>query len=114
MTTAGFTDPYATAAMEDRCAPRIRLRIPASLRPSGDKGFSVEVKDLSLGGFSCEATTGMHQGHRCWLTLPGLSALQAEVVWNDGINVGCSFDNLINVAVLDALVARWGLVVHDS
>ena len=52
-------DRYAIAAQEDRCAPRTRLKIPASLRPSGDKGFATTVHDLSLGGFSCEALSKM-------------------------------------------------------
>lgn len=101
-------DPYMRAAQEDRCAPRIALKMPAMLRPSGAHGFQVVVTDLSLGGFSCEAVTGMRPGALCWLTLPGLSGLQAEVAWNDGVRVGCAFANLMNAAVLDNLVARYG------
>lgn len=100
------SDSYALAAQEDRCAPRLRLSMDASLRPSGQHGFSVVVRDLSLGGFACEAVTGMRSGHLCWLTLPGLAALQAEVVWNDGQMVGCAFANLLNQAVFDAIVAK--------
>lgn len=101
-------DPYMRAAQEDRCAPRIALKMPATLRPSGAQGFQVTVTDLSLGGFSCEAVTGMRTGALCWLTLPGLSGLQAEVAWNDGARVGCAFANLLNQAVLDNLIARYG------
>jgi PilZ domain len=108
MTLAAFsTDRYAVAAQEDRCAPRTKLQIPATLRPSGDKGFSTVVHDLSLGGFSCEAVTGMRPGALCWLTLPGLAALQAEVAWNNGAMVGCAFANLLNPAVHDAILARF-------
>lgn len=101
-------DPYMRAAQEDRCAPRVTLKMPATLRPSGAQGFQVVVTDLSLGGFSCEAVTGMRPGALCWITLPGLSGLQAEVAWNDGARVGCAFANLMNQAVLDNLVARYG------
>ncbi len=105
----GFkNDPYIRAAQEDRCAPRIALKLPATLRPSGATGFQVIVTDLSLAGFSCEAVTGMRPGALCWITLPGLSGLQAEVAWNDGARVGCAFANLMNQAVLDNLVARYG------
>jgi hypothetical protein len=97
---------YAIAAQEDRSAPRISLKIPATLRPSGQTGFSVVVRDLSLSGFACEAVTGMHVGTICWLTLPGLGGLQAEVMRNDGIVVGCAFANLLNPAVLDSVIAR--------
>lgn len=101
-------DRYAVAAQEDRCAPRTQLSIPASLRPSGDKGFATTVHDLSLGGFSCEALSRMRSGALCWLTLPGLAALQAEVIWNHDGMVGCAFANLLNPAVHDAIIARYG------
>lgn len=98
---------YEHAAQEDRSAPRIRLNIPATMRPSGSPGFKVIVKDLSLSGFACEALTGMKAGTRVWLTLPGLAALQAEIMWNDGTIVGCAFNNLLNPAVLENVLARF-------
>lgn len=101
------SDSYAVAAQEDRCAPRSRLSMEATLRPSGQSGFDVVVRDLSLGGFACEALTAMRSGHLCWLTLPGLGALQAQVVWNDGTMVGCAFENLLNQAVFDTIVAKY-------
>jgi hypothetical protein len=103
--TAG--DRYAYAAQEDRSAPRIRLSIPALLRQSGDRPLATVVKDLSLSGFSCEAVTGMRMGALCWLTLPGLAALPAEVMRNDQGLVGCAFTNLLNPAVHASIVARW-------
>jgi PilZ domain len=108
MTTAEIQDRYIVAAQEDRCAPRTRLQIPASLRPSGDKGFATTVHDLSLGGFSCEALSRMRSGALCWLTLPGLAALQAEVIWNHDGMVGCAFANLLNPAVFEKVVERYG------
>ncbi|MGB5078539.1 MAG: PilZ domain-containing protein [Sphingorhabdus sp.] len=98
---------YEDAAQEDRSAPRVKLHIPASMRPSGSPGFSVVVKDLSLSGVACEALTGMAAGTRIWLTLPGLSALQAKIVWNDGTMVGCEFDSLLNPAVHQSILARF-------
>jgi PilZ domain len=98
---------YEDAAQEDRSAPRVRLKIPAQMRPSGSPGFSVIIKDLSLSGVACEALTGMGTGTRVWLTLPGLNALQAKIVWNDGTMVGCEFDTLLNVAVMENILARF-------
>lgn len=100
-------DRYAVAAQEDRSAPRTRLAIAATLRPSGDRGFTTVVRDLSLSGFSCEAVTGMRPGALCWLTLPGLSALQAQVVWNNAGIVGCEFAFLLNPAVHEQLISRY-------
>ena len=98
---------YEDAVQEDRSAPRTRLNIPATMRPSGSPGFTVVIKDLSLSGVACEALTGMKSGTRVWLTLPGLSALQAEIMWNDGTMVGCAFTQLLNPAVLENILARF-------
>ncbi len=95
------------AALEDRSAPRVNLCIPSMLRPSGFKGFSVTVQNLSLSGFAAEACTGMKSGTRVWLTMPGMGPLQAEIAWNDGAMVGCAFTNLLNPAILDSILKRF-------
>lgn len=100
-------DSYELASQEDRCAPRTRVNIPATLRPSGAKGFHTQVHDLSLGGFSAVAVNRMHVGTVCWLTLPGLESLQAEVVWWQGAQVGCAFANLLSPIVHDNILARY-------
>ncbi len=100
-------DSYAIASQEDRSAPRTRISIPATLRPSGSKGFQTSVNDLSLSGFSAMAINRMHTGTVCWLTLPGLESLQAEVIWwNNGL-VGCAFNQLLSPIVHDNILARW-------
>jgi hypothetical protein len=98
---------YEDAAQEDRSAPRVRLDIPAQMRASGSSAFSVIIKDLSLSGVACEALTAMCAGTRVWLKLPGLAALQAKIVWNDGTMVGCEFDKLLNVAVMENVLERF-------
>ncbi len=94
--------------IEDRCAPRVAIRVPAMLRKTGTTGFSVIVRDLSIAGFSCEAVTSMPKGALCWLTLPGLAGLQSEVIWNDGATVGCAFANLLHPSVLDRILRQAG------
>ncbi|MDB5702048.1 MAG: PilZ protein [Sphingomonadales bacterium] len=102
-------DAYSIAAQEDRSAQRYPLAISAMLRPSGSSGFQTLVTDLSLSGFAVRAITQMHPGTLCWLTLPGLSGLQAEIVWNDGNTVGCAFATLLNQAVLNSIIDRQAL-----
>jgi hypothetical protein len=101
-------DAYSMAAQEDRCAPRNPLTIAATLRPSGATGFKTVVTDLSLSGFAAQSLTNLHSGTLCWLTLPGLGSLQAEVVWSDGNAIGCAFATLLNPAVLQSVVDRCG------
>jgi hypothetical protein len=93
---------------ERRDAPRRVLEINAKLRGSGSHAFSVVVTDLSLTGFGCDAVSGLHAGDICWLTLPGLSGLQAEVMWNNGSRIGCEFSSLLSRAVHDHVMKRWG------
>jgi hypothetical protein len=99
--------PYSTAAAEDRCVPRITLTIPATLRQSGARSISVTVNDISLAGFSCDVVTGMPPKSRCWLTLPGLAGLEAEVIWNNSSAIGCAFSALLHPAVLDSILTRF-------
>ncbi len=101
-----FPDRYRTAAQEDRCAPRTHLMIPASLRPSGSRAFETIIRNLSISGFSATSPTRLHHGAICWLTLPGLGALQAEVAWWDNSMVGCGFSNLMSPIILDDLLDR--------
>ena len=98
---------YLVAAQEDRGAPRTQLLIPASLRPSGSRGFQTEVRDLSLSGFSAQSINKMHPGTLCWLTITGLESLQAEVVWWNNQLVGCGFSKLLNPIVHDMIIARF-------
>lgn len=99
--------PYFAAAQEDRSAPRTRISIPATLRFSGARGIQTVVHDLSLSGFCAAAINRVHPGTVCWLTLPGLEALQAEVIWWDNSLTGCAFNQLLNPIVHDNILARW-------
>lgn len=107
MSIEGSGDRYAVMAQEDRSAPRTRISIPASLRPSGAKAIQTVVHDLSLSGFSAMAVSRMHVGTICWLTLPGLGSQQAEVVWWTNGVVGCAFRTLLSPIVLDNILAQW-------
>ena len=98
---------YEIAAQEDRCSPRHKLAIPASLRASGGRAFQTVVHDLSLSGFSATSINRLHPGSICWLTLPGLESLQGEVIWWEGNLVGCAFQTLLSPIVHDNILARY-------
>jgi hypothetical protein len=104
------SDPYRTTAPEDRSGPRPRLAIPATLRVSGGRAFQSVVQDLSISGFSAASINRMHQGQMCWLTLPGLEALQAEIVWWENCIVGCAFVELLSPIVHDNILQRYSNV----
>lgn len=98
---------YHTAAQEDRCSPRTRLIIPATLRASGGRAFQTNVQDLSISGFSASSINRMHDGQMCWLTLPGLESLQGQVVWWENCVVGVAFEELLSPIVHDNLLQRY-------
>jgi hypothetical protein len=107
---SAFAEPFVEQAygttIEDRCAPRLRTDIPALIRVAGGQKMPVAVRDIAIAGFSCEIVMGSRPGTICWLTLPGLAAQEAEIVWNSGHMVGCAFRTLLNRAVLDSVMAR--------
>jgi hypothetical protein len=106
-TLNGLGNRYAMAAQEDRSAPRNRVSIPASLRPSGSKGVQTVVNDLSLSGFSATSINRIHPGTIVWLTMPGFESMQASVVWwEDGL-VGCAFEKLLSPIIHDNILNRW-------
>ncbi|MDZ4308016.1 PilZ domain-containing protein [Allopontixanthobacter sp.] len=107
MVTEQTIQRYEVAAQEDRCGPRTRLRIPGQLRASGGRAFQTVVNDLSISGFSASAINRMHPGQLCWMTLPGLESLQAEVIWWDNSQVGCAFAELLSPIVHDNIVSKF-------
>lgn len=98
---------YHVAAQEDRCSPRTRLTIPATLRASGGRAFQTNVQDLSISGFSANSINRMHDGQMCWITLPGLESLQGQVVWWENCIVGVAFEELLSPIVHDNLLQRY-------
>ncbi len=99
--------PYAFMAEEDRCAPRHKVAIPAKMRFSGSNSFDTEVANISLAGFACDALLQAHPGTRCWLTLPGLAPLEAEVIHRSNVGLGCALRHMLNPAVLDRYISNY-------
>lgn len=100
------TASYGMAALEDRCAPREGLNIPISLRPAGALAFQTILLDLSISGFCANSLLPLEVGNRCWMSVPGMPALQAHVVWWDSGRVGCAFDKLISPIVHENIISR--------
>lgn len=68
--------------------------------------FDIDVVDLSPTGFRGETIYNLAIGARIFVTLPGLAALEAKVVWRDAAFVGCAFASPLHPAVFDHIVAR--------
>jgi hypothetical protein len=85
---------------ETRRAERLDVTFTASLREHGATKFTVKVIDLSITGFRCETSFSLRPETRVWLTIPGLSGLEAQVAWKDGFRYGCAFIQPLHNAVL--------------
>ncbi len=91
---------------ESRRADRFPLLIKAGLREPGSTKFSVDVRDLSVTGFRCETSFSLKVGARVWLTIPGLSPLEAQTMWQDRYVYGFAFTAPLHPAVLDHLAKQ--------
>lgn len=98
---------YAEASIEDRCAERTQVALPASLRSAGGRAFGTLVLDLSLAGFCARCPGRVEPGSQVWLTLPGLEPLQAEVIWWERGDLGAAFARLLSPAVHDSIIQRY-------
>lgn len=94
--------------LNQRQAERKTVRGTADLRRSGYNKVKVTLLDLSTNGFRIETFGGITVGSPVWITLPGLAAVEARVVWARGDQVGCEFINRLHPAVLEAVVRRAG------
>jgi PilZ domain len=93
---------------DTRRADRLDIDFPAMLREAGMSKFSVKVKDLSVTGFRCETSFTMTMGSTVWLTIPGLSGLEATVAWKDGFKYGFAFLAPLHVAIFDHVIRQFG------
>jgi PilZ domain len=93
---------------DTRRAERLDLEFPAMLREAGMTKFQVKVKDLSVTGFRCETSFTMNPGTPIWLTIPGLSGLEATVAWKDGFKYGFAFRAPLHVAIFEHVMRQFG------
>ena len=94
------------ASQHDRSALYRGLSIPAALRTGTDRPVQTLVRELSAISFAAEAINRLHPGTRCWLSLPGLAAKQAEVINWHGSVVTCRFTETLSPLILDSVVKQ--------
>lgn len=92
---------------DDRRAERKVMRVKAQLREFGAGKFDIDIIDLSITGFRIETAYQLQPGALVWLTVPGLAALEAQVMWRDAFRFGCAFTGPLHHAVFDHLVKRF-------
>lgn len=103
--SSSYQRPVSTG-QEGRRTARYEMKFRASLREQGTSKFDVTILDLSVTGFRFKCSFNLRDGTRVWLTIPGLSALESEVVWHDGYSYGCAFTSPLYPAVLDHIAKQ--------
>lgn len=92
------------AEAEGRIAMRADVAIKARLRDRGTP-FDIKIVDLSATGFRAETVHKVPIGMRCFITLPGLSGIEATAMWRNPEHVGFAFKTPLHPAVFDHIVA---------
>lgn len=70
--------------------------------------FTCDLMDLSVSGFRADAFGSLSVGDTIWVSLPGLSGLEAQVAWRDNFMIGCRFHTPLHPATLDHLLKTLG------
>jgi len=97
--------PSIEGRIELRKGPRMRGPITAVLRLSLSKPIQIAVEDLSTEGFRAQWPNRVRPGDVLWLRLPGITPMEAKVVWSDLKSMGCQFATPLHPAVLNSIVA---------
>ena len=89
---------------DNRQTLRKPVKLRARLRDRGAKRFDIDVVDLSITGFRAETAYRLPPGTMVWITLPGMSGLEAEVAWQSYTHIGCAFRQALHPAVFEHIV----------
>lgn len=94
-------------ASEHRRTIRLDVKFSACLRePGSAQKFDVDVIDLSMTGFRFETSFTIRPGSKVFVTIPGMSALEATVAWGRGFVYGAQFNQPLYPGVFDLIAAR--------
>ena len=94
-------------ASDHRQTMRLDVCFNACLRePGSAQKFEVDVIDLSMTGFRFETSFTIRPGAKVFVTIPGISPLEATVQWARGYIYGAQFEKSLYHGVFDLIAAR--------
>lgn len=100
--------PSDGALGDNRRALRQPIAVTAQIRDGRGPKFACRLLDLSTTGFRAEAVHPLSIGDTVWVTLPGMSGMEAEVAWRDDFTIGCRFKQPLYGPVFDNLIRTNG------
>jgi hypothetical protein len=94
------SDPFA----DRRAYPRVSVALPAFLQARGERNF-VQILDVSAGGAKLSCSVTLSSGTAVTLDC-GMLSRAATVRWQNGEQLGLSFDSELDERDLTALAGR--------
>lgn len=99
--------PDLGAGCDARRDARVEAAAEVGLRALGSNGVDAQLINISSLGFMAKTDAEIRPGSRVWLTLPGVSRVNALVVWSKGGKLGGEFAAPIDpLKVLQAIGNR--------
>lgn len=98
------SNPRPEGQHERRRAPRVALRLSASIREPGRSRTGVRVIDIATHGCQIEATSGASADTWVLLSIAGIETQYCRIVWRINEFAGLEFANPIAEPVLDRLL----------
>lgn len=96
------------AYANSRRVEREDIEVSTTLRASGVHSLEIVVRNISTLGFMADATGDFATGDRVRVRLPSLGTVTARLVWARGGQIGCEFDQEIDLSKLRAILAATG------
>ncbi|MCC6482958.1 PilZ domain-containing protein [Sphingorhabdus sp.] len=92
---------------EARRHDRGHVDIVIDVRESGGGRHQAHIVDLSQSGCRIASATYLNENRHIFITLPGFTPLEAEVVWKIKDVYGCAFFQPLHPAIFDHIVAKY-------
>lgn len=86
--------------------PRLAVAAEVAVRRRSDLRYRVNLIDLSSEGCRIELVERAKPGDLMFISLPGLSTIEAEACWVDGFVTGVRFKTPLHPSVFDMIAQR--------
>jgi hypothetical protein len=96
--------PLKTDALTKRRSERQQIAVQIQYKRKVVR-LVAKALDLSVHGLRISGMERLREGEDVWITLPGLEARHATVVWSDQFEAGCVFIEPLHPAVFEAVVS---------
>lgn len=91
-------------ATDRRYAIRINVQIDADLLNEGRRLCAVTLTNLSITGCRFESNLPLRMPAPVTLLIEGVDPIQGEVVWADGVLVGCHFAEALSPTICNRII----------